>query len=670
MIRYRTGLFAAALAAGLAFGGTWYAAGVAPGVHPTPDRLAVPLDDAAIYFQYARQALHGEWLRYNPGAPLSTGVTSPLYFLLLTAGMGLGLSGPVCAWLLGLSGLLLGLVSADRLARRLFGELPHWWAGLLLLSQGAWVAAHFNAMETGLQLGLTWALLESLGADPREESPEWKPWLVLAALALSRPEGQVLVALLGCAWAAPHARRLGLVLLIAAAPTLLLLLVSGSIVPDSVRPKAAALFGSIGLLDHAAQASSYAMGVIKGAWMGFWGGADAVGTVGDAASQNPIGPQFPPLALLGALFGFFSLAQGAKARRPLALAVGAGMLALLGLLAWNLPVGWHDHRYLACATPLLLFGMLAGLDALRREGRAGVALAGALFTLWTVFGLASWPWHLKRSYDGAFNYAIANTNAALALRNMPPGPVAVVDSGLLAYYSGREIVDLPGITDHAMALAYPQGPGATLKAILREPHLPEIAALHDRRDDFKLGPWLKSGLLVRLSDLSSGMGLYRWDWSNIKLRAAPAALPVGHKVLGYLDVADTADEAAQGVAYWGALSGRTLLARQRLWRGGPVVPEGGRQVAGLSLRAWPAGTRLLLLRAEFAGNGYMEVLGQGTEPGRTVANLPSDSETYSELLLPLVDAKGSKETLTYFSGGPGQSPVPADFALYRVWFLN
>jgi hypothetical protein len=671
MIRYRTALFAAALAAALAFGGVWYAAGVAPGVHPTPDHLAVPLDDAAIYFQYARQALHGEWLRYNPGAPLSTGVTSALYFLLITLGMGLGLSGPLCAWLLGLAGLLLGLVSADKLSRRLFPDLPPWWAGLLFLSQGALVAAHFNAMETGLQLGLTWALMEALSAEPDPESGDAKPWLwlVMAALAFTRPEGQVLVALLGGAWAWPKARRLAVVLLLALAPTLLLLAVSGSIVPDSVRPKAAALSGSVGLLEHAAGASTYAQGVLKGAWMGFWGGADSVGLTGDAASQNPIGPQFPPLALLGALLGLFHLAQGR--RRLFALSIGASMAALLTLLAWNLPVGWHDHRYLSCATPLLLLGMLAGAQALRQGGgRLGKAAAGALFTLWVAFGLATWPWHLKRCYDGAFNYAITNTNAALALRSLPPGPVAVVDSGLLAYYSGREIADLPGITDHALALAYPQGPGATLDTLLRRPHPPLFAALHDQRNDFPLSPWLRSGLLLRVADLSRGMGLYRWDWSGAELRGTPAALPRGHRVLGGLSVADLEDEKTQGVEYQGVDAGHTLLTRLRLWKnGGPLVPEGGRKLAGLTLRAWPAGTRFLLLRAAFAQDGFIQAQSNG--PGAVVPVHASHSEVYSEVLVPMgADGSAGETLLSFASTGPGRAPVPGDFALYRVWFLN
>jgi hypothetical protein len=315
--------------------------------------------------------------------------------------------------------------------------------------------------------------------------------------------------------------------------------------------------------------------------------------------------------------------------------------------------------------------MLAAMQALRREGRAlGKAAAGALFTLWVAFGLATWPWHLKRCYDGAFNYAVTNTNAALALRSLPPGPVAVVDSGLLAYYSGREVADLPGITDHALAIAYPQGPGATLDTLLRRPHPPLFAALHDQRNDFDLSPWLRSGLLVRVADLSRGMGLYRWDWSGAELRQTPAALPRGHHVLGWLGVADLEDEKTQGVEYQGVDAGRSLLTRLRLSKNaGPLVPEGGRKLSGLTLRAWPAGTRFLLLRAVFAQDGFIQAQGRG--PGAVVPVHASRSEVYSEVLLPLPADGSAGETLSSFaSAGPGRAPAPGDFALYRIWFLD
>ncbi len=53
-------------------------------------------------------------------------------------------------------------------------------------------------------------------------------------------------------------------------------------------------------------------------------------------------------------------------------------------------------------------------------------------------------------------------------------------------------------------------------------------------------------------------------------------MPRGHRVLGWLGVADLEDEKIQGVEYQGADAGRTLLTRLRLWKnGGPLVPEGG-----------------------------------------------------------------------------------------------
>lgn len=42
-----------------------------------------PLDDVYIHLQYARQIGLGEFLRYQPGAPATTGASSLLYVLLL-----------------------------------------------------------------------------------------------------------------------------------------------------------------------------------------------------------------------------------------------------------------------------------------------------------------------------------------------------------------------------------------------------------------------------------------------------------------------------------------------------------------------------------------------------------------------------------------------------------
>lgn len=650
----------AALLGGLVYLQAWRSAELAPGVVPAGDGLAVPLDDAAIYFQYARQALHGEWLRYSPGAELSTGVTSPLYFVLLTVGMGLGLSGPLAAWLLGLAALVLGVVCADRLGRRLFPALPAWWSPLLLLSQGAWVAAHFNAMETGLFLALSLATLDALSA---AKAP--RAWLLMAALAFTRPEGQVLVAVLGGAWALQALkpwRPLCGVLVLAAAPSALLLALTGGVIPDSVRPKAVLLQGGKDWLELWGQTSDYAMGVIKGAWMGFWGGADAVGVAGNAGARNPIGPQFPPLALLGALLGFFAMAKGP--RRLYWSAVLVSLSCLLGLLALDLPVGWHSHRYLAACTPLLLLGMLAGLQALRQDPEPlARAAAAALFSLWVGFGLASWGWHVQRSYLGARDYALANRNAALALKALPPGPIAVADAGLMAYHSGRAIVDLLGITDHRLALAQGQGKGAVLEALIDRLEPPRWAVFHSERADVDLKPWLTLGLLVPMpAPPGSVMNFYAWNWAGIELAPLPVSLPVGSRILGSVNVADLQDESRNSLVARGPHSGQTRLSRLRLWAQGPQVPEGGREVESLTLHR-PAGAKAILMRASFDRAG--KLAGGGFKAWKGAVVSASPAEVYSEALLPLTD-DGDLVTVMFSDN----ADAPREWAVYRVWFLD
>jgi hypothetical protein len=664
MIRYRAWLLAAALLGGLCYLGTWRMAATAPGVASGADSLAVPLDDAAIYFQYARQALRGEWLRYSPGAPVSTGVTSPLYLLLITGCMGLGLSGPWAAWAIGMAALLLGLVCADRLGRRLCPDLPPWWIPLLVLSQGAWVGLHFNAMETGLFLGLSLALLDAL----TDEDATARAWGVLGLLAFTRPEGQALGLLLGGAWlwhrkALPSAGWLALLM---AAPSLLLLLVGGSVVPDSVRPKTLLLQGGKDPLALLAQSSDFAMGVLKGAWMGFWGGADSVGVAGDAAARNPVGPLFPPLALAGALLGLYYWLHGP--RRWLACGLLAALAALLGLLASDLPMGWHNHRYLAAASPVLLLAMAGGLQALRSQPGLGRAAAAAAFTLWAGFGLASWPWHLQRTYLGAQSYAQSEITGAVALRGMPAGPVAVADSGLLAYYSGRPITDLLGITDHALALAAPQGKGAVLEELLgRGDRRPVCAALAPDRSDVGPAAWENLGLLHAQGVIGKDLNLYTWDWSGADLRDNPGALPKGWMALGSLNVADLGEEARRGASFRGDASDHTFAARLRLYPGGPQVPEGGRRLEALRIARVPEGTSAIVLRGVFDHGGRLYA-GQG-KTWTDVTVPASPDQCYSQVFLPVQLGEGQPLGMA-FTTGHGPDDQPNDWALYRIWFLK
>ena len=54
----------------------WLAIYLASMLYHTGGRLALPLDDSFIYFQYARQAADGQFLQYNTGVEATAGATS------------------------------------------------------------------------------------------------------------------------------------------------------------------------------------------------------------------------------------------------------------------------------------------------------------------------------------------------------------------------------------------------------------------------------------------------------------------------------------------------------------------------------------------------------------------------------------------------------------------
>jgi hypothetical protein len=567
----------------------------------------------------------------------------------------------LAALLLGAAALLLGLVAADALGRRLFPALPPWWAPVLLLSQGAWVAWHFNGMETGLQLALSLcAVLAVLQPQPG------LVYLALGALAWTRPEGQVLAVPLAVAWSAGSPRlrtpKLGALLLLAASPSLLLAALQGSLVPDSMRPKSVALSAGRDLWEQVGASSAYAVAVIKGAWMGFWGGQDAVGQSGDLAALNPIGPVYPPLLLLAALFGFLQPRRSGE--RPLWLALAVALAALLALLSWQLPVGWHMHRYLAATSPLLWLGALAGLQALRSRPGLPRGAAAALMALWCAFGLASWPWQLQRCHEGCLLYAESNRNAALALRGLPPGGVAVGDAGLLAYYSGRPIVDLLGITDHRMAMAQAAGKGAVLEAMLARPQPPRWAALHEHRGDLELGAWLTLDLLKPLDRPEAGRGLrvYAWDWHGAARQHLPPLR--ADRTAGELNVADLEQESAAGYAAEGPRAGRTRALDSLAAQGRLQMPEGGREVLADGFDA-PA-CDAVQLRAVFDRPGRLLLT---AADGRVLAVSlvgPSPARSYSEIQVPVRVPEPARLRVE-FRNEEGQ---PSAWTSCHYWFVK
>ncbi len=191
----------------------------------------VPLDDAWIHFQFARNLARGDGLSFNPGQP-TAGSTAPLWTLLLAGVYLAGGRFPVAGQALSGICFLAALAATYALARQLTGSRGlAWLAGMVVAVNGRMVWAGLAGLETCLFAALSlWAIMAHLrtractdhapGANKPlgEDKPRPYGACVAAVLfglaALARPEGYLLFALaladsmLHTLRLTPHASRL------------------------------------------------------------------------------------------------------------------------------------------------------------------------------------------------------------------------------------------------------------------------------------------------------------------------------------------------------------------------------------------------------------------------------------------------------------------------------
>jgi hypothetical protein len=130
-----------------------------------------------------------------------------------------------------------------------------------------------------------------------------------------------------------------------------------------------------------------------------------------------------------------------------------------------------------------------------------------------------------------------------------------------------------------------------------------------------------------------------------------------------LNTARLDQEAAAGYFADGPASKRSRAMNQRLWAGGPQVPEGGREV---ELEGFRRGPGLLVLRALFDEPGRLRVLDRNGRNLLVTAVDPSPACCYSELRLPLPDSAPS-DVLIVFDGKEGQ---PAPWVSCHHWSVT
>ncbi len=403
--------------------------------------LGFPLDDAWIHQDFARTLAQHAMFAYAPGRS-GAGSTSPLWVLMLTPAQLIPGGSPlwlVIAWADALGTLaLFGLAWAtsalaecwladvdERL--RAVGSLV---TGIAVLVEWHLTWAALSGMETIFFVFLSVLLLEGV-------SRAWHPaWLgaLAALLTATRPEGVVLALLVAAFLALQSGARLPTasqrwravsvylgIFALGLVPLLVLNEVaSGSLLPSTFYAKG--VYYALGT-SELERLTGYALGLL-----GFVGSSPLVA-----------------LGLPGAAYALWSARRDWRHSTQW-LALGWA-LALIGVYAVHLPVVYQNGRYLMPIVPVLL--ALGVTGSLRFVSTGNFRLLSIVLV---VLALAMGILSVAR---GAGIYA-ANVSyindyqveTALWLRaNTPPDAlVATHDIGAIGYFSGRQVIDLGGLT--------------------------------------------------------------------------------------------------------------------------------------------------------------------------------------------------------------------------------
>lgn len=654
-------------------------------------RPQAPLDDAYITLCYARQWAHGRPFTFQAGDGPSTGATSLLHVWLLTplAAAAGTREAPLLAGLFALHAalLVLALRAAWRLASQsLPPALAHAAALAALVSaHGVW--GFFCGLDTGLAcLAALWLWERwTAAATDRGRRWWWRPSLVTVFAALTRPELALMAfgaAAASVAVPAVRARQwrraatglavpaaaLGLVMLIPA-------LVTGSVLPSSAWAKTGlgvGLLPSGGAVDLGLR---YLVDSLKGVWMGVYPGEGGVGMAGTAEAENEVIWAFPPGALVLALVGALPFPTG-----PRGLGETGGVLWATGWLAvaMVIPAGWHHHRYLIPLFPVFTLLGFAGIARVAEAfpeswRRGGVRLAAGA---WLAFALAGVPRGLTWIGRGAEAYGAHHRVMAERLSAEPGGgPVGATDVGVLAYFSGRRILDFKGLTAPRLAAGGLRGWGSLYDVLKSSPPAdrPAVAALHAGREDVNAEQAVRAGALRALWSLphprmESELVLYACDWGE----PGPAPAVKGWALADELDVAEpgaerrhrhTVRRRSPEMRPYNTLQIRTDSVAGRSVGDGGWVTDGAES---FEIGA-EAGRPLLLLMRTYAPRGSavdVSVNGAAAVP----VTLAPNSDRFQTVLIAQLDGPPvlARNAVTVRC----RWPEAREFASYHYWALQ
>jgi hypothetical protein len=161
----------------------------------TDGRGGVPLDDAWIHFQFARNLARGDGFAFNPGEP-TAGSTAPLWTVLLAGAYALGGRFPLAGQLLSGASFLVALAATYALAKQVTGRRwPAWLAGAVAAVNGRLAWAGLSALETPLFAALSLLGISSHLRQRGRDRYRLRTAALFGLATLARPEGLLLFAL-------------------------------------------------------------------------------------------------------------------------------------------------------------------------------------------------------------------------------------------------------------------------------------------------------------------------------------------------------------------------------------------------------------------------------------------------------------------------------------------
>ncbi len=551
---------------------------------------AAVLDDSYIHFQYARAIASGHPLRFQPGAPVTSGATSMLWPALLAPFWALGARDDAIVWASwALSFAALGALAweASELTERLAGRVAAVGAGAMTLTFGGFVWSAASGMEV---LPFAWAIARATRrasewseASPADRDRRHAAELVALAwiAALFRPEGAVTALFVAASLAAfprRQAWRDRLVSLAAAASLfalpLLLWAVTGSprsntavakLLPGNPYYAGSALFTAVAanaklLIGTLLNGQTYSAEFLpRGGAPLAMAGLGAVGVLGARAGARwrAAGILLLALTMFAPCFYYTFLWNRLRYLWPFATGwiVGLACLArLAGDLAGAVRPRWRIMTGLGC-------GALVGLFASRLD--------------WVIDDVAQSASGIDRQQVLLGRWAKSNLSATAR--------IGVNDTGAIAYFSDRTTFDVVGLTTEGEARYWVAGAGSRFEHYERlHASAPEKLPTHFivypewMGMDAVLGEPLEEATVTDATILGGQtMRAYVADWSKLGSGEEPWTRSGASHVVDTLDVADLESEEDHDYELLGARDGEET-AHEGASPDGAIVVDGGR----------------------------------------------------------------------------------------------